>query len=567
MQHLQKLVDQIDLAPNASVKLDALKSYFQSVPPEDAAWALFFLEERKLCTKVGTRLLKELITSETGLPAEMIDGSNAKIHDLPETLALMLPWNGRSCELSLSTLIIQFVEPLAGFAAQAKRETIRCAWKTLSTPERILFNKLLVGKFQIGIAREMVHKALGEIGGISPGVISHRLASNWPPDAGTFQRLIQADPENDLAIEAYPLHEAMNLEGRPETLGKIENWVTEWALRGVRAQLTRRKDAIALWSKKGITLKNNFPELLNLSQLLPTGTVMDGVILLPLKRHRDIANLPKKPSQKNASPSEIRAHETPVFVVHDLLEYQGNDIRQCSFTQRRTLLEQLIQDWKQQWLICRSNLSTGNVNPDCMQQEMFSMSEIVGMESTGQVPMEPVRASHQISADSWQGLRQCLLNGPDDRTKGMILKQKNASYPVQEHDTPWWQWKPAPNTVHLVLVSALRNTSGHMESLSEYHFGALSGQEWPCVAKTSIVVREEDRREMDKWILSNTLRKQGPLRHVQPQMIFELTFDQVVDAPRSHSQIKLTNARVIRHAIELNLENTVSLGQLLSKSP
>ena len=63
MQRLQQLIENLDTAANDAFKVQELKSYSSLIPPEDAAWALFFFENRRLKTKTGLKLLKEIISS------------------------------------------------------------------------------------------------------------------------------------------------------------------------------------------------------------------------------------------------------------------------------------------------------------------------------------------------------------------------------------------------------------------------------------------------------------------------------------------------------------------------
>ncbi len=47
MQRLQQLIENLDTAASDAIKVQELKSYLSSIPPEDAAWALFFFEKQK----------------------------------------------------------------------------------------------------------------------------------------------------------------------------------------------------------------------------------------------------------------------------------------------------------------------------------------------------------------------------------------------------------------------------------------------------------------------------------------------------------------------------------------
>jgi len=91
MYRFTQVYFELDATTRTSEKVRALERYFATAEPRDAAWALYFLTGRKVKRAVTTRLLRDWLAAETGLPHWLIDESYDSVGDLAETLALLLP--------------------------------------------------------------------------------------------------------------------------------------------------------------------------------------------------------------------------------------------------------------------------------------------------------------------------------------------------------------------------------------------------------------------------------------------------------------------------------------------
>src|SRR5579864_6384269 len=91
MQAFTHLYYTLDSTTRTAEKLRALETYFATAESRDAAWALYFLTGRKIKRAINTRLLREWVAIESGLPPWMVDESYDAVGDLAETLALLLP--------------------------------------------------------------------------------------------------------------------------------------------------------------------------------------------------------------------------------------------------------------------------------------------------------------------------------------------------------------------------------------------------------------------------------------------------------------------------------------------
>lgn len=560
MQHLQQLVEKLDTTSKESVKVEALKTYFQSVPAEDAAWALFFLEERKLNTKVSLRMLKELMVAQTGMPLWLIDGSNHRVNDYSETLALLLPWSGRASELSLSTLALQFIQPLAGFSPMAKRDTIRCAWENLNTTQRVMFNKMLTGGLKLNVTQGQIHIALAQISGVSKNILARRLSGNWKPSRAFFDSLIKPESDQEKALNPYAFTTAKELTEPPESLGSASNWFGEWNLKGFRIQLVRRKDGSAIWSQDLQSLDEAFPELITACDLLPTGTVVEGVItptqcndpnpMTPLNKRLRRKNTPKRES-------------TPILLhVQDVLEWRGKDIRELAFTDRRKQLNQVLSEWEQQWKLHGGNASETTSHPDFFQQEMFSIDEVVTPKPTKEAPPLPFRGSLLETAPDWESFQTQLGQSPSAPSEGILLRQISSTYPSSAESGSWWRWLPRANKANLVMAGIVHPTPERPQEGWAYLFAAMDKGTLILVGKAEQGMDPAVIEMLESWIPKNTVKKQGPVHFVKPEHVFEIAFHKLTFAPRTTATFKLELPRIVRHLPDLTPDQACSLEEL-----
>ena len=75
MRRFTELFLALDATTGTRDKVDALVAYFASAPPDDAAWAAYFLTGRKLKRLVGTRDLVGAAIEATAIPTWLFDAS------------------------------------------------------------------------------------------------------------------------------------------------------------------------------------------------------------------------------------------------------------------------------------------------------------------------------------------------------------------------------------------------------------------------------------------------------------------------------------------------------------
>ncbi|HEX7513933.1 MAG TPA: ATP-dependent DNA ligase, partial [Candidatus Methylomirabilis sp.] len=403
MKRFTTLYFTLDETTKTTGKVEALKHYFAEAPPDDAAWALCFLIGEKIKRTITAARLREWASSVAGVPDWLFDECYEAVGDLAETIALLFPTaDGVSSTLGLREMVEERLLPLRDEEETSLRDSILRTWQEMDDRQRLVWNKMITGDLRVGISRQTIIRALGELAGLESTVISHRLMSAWEPTGEFFRWFLSPDRGEADVSRPYPLQLSCPLDALPETLGDRREWCAEWKRDGIRAQVVKRCGMAFIWSRGEELLGRTFPELAVAAATLPDGTVIDGEIL-PWK---DGSPLPFSLLQKRIgrqSPTRKILEEIPViFMAFDLLESKGRDIRTEPLRRRRADLERILGQ------------------PGF--EDRFRLSEILGDAS-------------------WEKLTARRRGCRAVQAEGLMLKRLDSPYVAGRHQGSWWKWK------------------------------------------------------------------------------------------------------------------------------
>jgi DNA ligase 1 len=511
LRRFAQLYEELDRTTSTNEKVAALASYFSAVPPEDAAWAVWFLTGRRLKRFLPGRLLAGWAMEEARVPDWLFEESYASVGDLAETIALVLDGRGEPETAEeippLSRWMAERLLPLRALTPEEQRERVTGWWRGLPRWETFVLNKLLTGELRVGVSQTLVERALAQVAGVPQPTLAHRLMGAWEPTAAFFERLLApgGDEEED-GSRPYPFYLASPLDQPVESLGAPRDWLAEWKWDGIRAQLLRRGGAVHLWSRGEELITERFPELTrSAASLLPDGTVLDGEILA----WRDGRPLPFSVLQRRIGrkklTEKVLAEAPAVFLGFDLLEIEGQDVRERSLAERRADLERLLVQGKPFLLV-----------------------------------------SPCIEVTAWENLAQAREEARGRGVEGLMLKRLSSPYRTGRKRGDWWKWKIDPFTIDAVLLYAQPGHGRRANLLTDYTFAVWSGGELVPVAKAYSGLSDEEILTLDGWIRRHTLQKFGPVRSVEPVQVFELAFEGIALSPRHKSGIAVRFPRIAR---------------------
>ena len=516
MKAFAQLFLSLDETNKTNEKVKVLKDYFNCVPDTDKMHMLALFTGRKPKRIINSTNVRHWAIEASSIPPWLFEESYHVVGDLAETMALLMPESDKSSNKTLTEWIAE-LNTLSEKTEEERKEWLLNSWAMLDSQERFVFNKLLTGSFRVGVSQNLVVKALADITKLDAATITHRIMGNWMPETYTYEQLIQESGAADDISRPYPFFLAYPIQETSEkrksaeeietSLGDASEWQAEWKWDGIRAQMIKRDGKIFIWSRGEDLSTDKFPELYPFLNALPDGTVIDGEILsfqngLPMPFNV----LQTRIGRKNLSKKILE--ESPVAVIaYDCLEYEGEDIRSKTQSERRTILESL--------------------------QAATSYPEIF-------------RISALIKFNNWAELEQIREQSRAMIAEGIMLKRKSATYQVGRRRGDWWKWKIDPLSVDAVMIYAQKGHGRRADLYTDYTFAVWDGDKLVPFAKAYSGLTDAEINKVDYFIKRNTLEKFGPVRTVKPELVFEIGFEGINRSTRHKSGIALRFPRILR---------------------
>ncbi len=505
MNRFAQLFAALDGTTKTALKTAALTAYFRTAPESDRVWTIALLSGRRPRRSVTSTELRLWAAEASGIPDWLFEESYSVVGDLAETIALLLPPATQGHTPTLTETITSLTT-LAGQPPEMRRAAVLDAWRNLPATERFLYNKLLTGGFRMGVAQGLMTRALSQATGVDDATLAHRLMGDWNPATTDFATLIAAATSLDTA-QPYPFALASPLEAAPETLGPPGDWLAEWKWDGIRGQLIHRPPTFALWSRGEDLITTRFPEFAPLADYLPPGTVLDGEILvwgdgIPLP----FAALQTRIGRKTV-PKKLLAEAPARFLVYDLLEQGGIDLRTTPLSDRRAALETMLEALPH------------------------------GL---------PIEISPAVPIPDWGTLAETRLTARDRLSEGLMLKRASSTYHTGRKRGDWWKWKLDPYTVDAVMIYAQAGHGRRAGLFTDFTFAVRDGNDLVPFTKAYSGLTDAEFGKISSWVTKHTLERFGPVRKVPPELVFEIAFEGIQASPRHKSGIALRFPRMLR---------------------
>jgi DNA ligase-1 len=507
MQTFSNLVISLGTSTGTNAKVDALVKYFSTASDKDKVWVIALFSGRKPKRAVTATQLQSWCVEATDLPQWLFDECYGTVGDLAETIALLLPPITDS--LDTHETLSYYIEKLATISnveEGVKKQFIVSSWNKMNKEERFVFNKLITGGFRIGVSQQLMVNALAKTLSIDAPLVAHRISGNWDPSTTSFEELLQGDPLAGDLSKPYPFYLAYALEDEPASLGTPEEWQAEWKWDGIRGQIIKRNHQLFVWSRGEELMTDRFPEFQLLLEHLPEGSVLDGEIL-PFRDGKPLpfALLQTRIGRKNVTKKQLQ--DAPVvFVAYDLLEWQGNDFREKTMTERREALEKIAID------VNHPNL----------------------------------RLSPVVSFPGWDELSEMRMRSRNEGSEGLMLKRKNSVYQTGRKRGDWWKWKIDPLVIDCVMIYAQKGHGRRSNLYTDYTFAVKDGPNLVSFTKAYSGLTDKEFAEVDSFVKRNSLERFGPVRTVKPELVFEIAFEGIAASNRHKSGVALRFPRISR---------------------
>ncbi len=501
MDQFANLYTTLDGTTRTSVKVAALKAYFQEVNADDALWALWLLSGNTLRRSVTSTQLKDWAAHAASVPRWLFDEGYIRVGDLAEAVSLMVPGGATSgADKPLHQWMTE-IAILRDMIETDRREYIVKSWRSVGQVERMLLTKLITGSFRIGVSRGLTVRAMADVRQVDVPSLLHALTGKWFPSDTTLEILTS---NQGARVHPYPFFLSSPV-GDVSKLGSVSDWQFEWKWDGIRGQIVRRGDETALWSRGEEDISEQFPEIIAAARQLPDGTVLDGEIMPWKDGPLAFAVLQTRLGRKIVS-AKTQADAPVSFVAYDVLESNTEDIRSEPLSIRRERLEAIID---------------------------AAHSAIL-------------RISPTVSADTWEDYARLQKTSRRQKAEGLMIKRRSSTYQSGRVRGDWWKWKVDPLSVDAVMINAQRGHGRRSAVYSDYTFAVRDGDALVPFAKAYSGLTDAEIASVDSFVKRHTTQKFGPVRSVAPELVFEIGFEGIAASKRHKSGVAVRFPRILR---------------------
>jgi DNA ligase-1 len=263
--------------------------------------------------------------------------------------------------------------------------------------------------------------------------------------------------------------------------------------------------------------------------------------------------------------------DVPVaYVVFDVL-YAGDELLiDRPLRERAKILERLLAEQKPvhhgDALRLRSGQDpTRRISKDAkgIQPKLDFSFEVETSGASASDPREPMtesalpttndvrRTTKVIRAPVFQATSPEELDALFDAAQargneGLMIKYPESPYTPGRRGKSWLKLKRELATLDVVVTAAEYGHGKRIGVLSDYTFAVRDGDRLLNIGKAYSGLTDVEIAEMTKWFLDHTIEDQGFRRIVEPKIVLEVAFNNVMKSDRHSSGYALRFPRIVR---------------------
>jgi DNA ligase-1 len=161
---------------------------------------------------------------------------------------------------------------------------------------------------------------------------------------------------------------------------------------------------------------------------------------------------------------------------------------------------------------------------------------------------EPVRVIRApfARASKPEELEELFTAAQARGNEGLMIKDLESSYTPGRRGKSWLKMKRELATLDVVVTAVEYGHGKRIGVLSDYTFAVRDGERLVNVGKAYSGLTDVEIAEMTKWFLEHTVDDQGFRREVEPKIVLEVAFNNVMKSDRHESGYALRFPRIVR---------------------
>lgn len=332
---------------------------------------------------------------------------------------------------------------------------------------------------------------------------------------------------------------------------------------GIRAQLhcgdPGEPGRVALFSRSRDDMTLSFPEIAEAFSHINQPLILDGELLAWVPPANDDAGraLPFSTLQprigRKKVTAEMRAATPVVFMAFDVLYAHGDLLLDRTLDERRRLLARLVEELQPRVFAG----STPRSKSEQAQVGLFGESLPAPDDAFARLVLAPA-----TDLQSAQQLDAAYGEARARGNEGVMLKAKDSLYQPGRRGLAWLKLKRELATLDVVVTSAEWGNGRRAQTLSDVTFAIRDGDDFKNIGKAYSGLTDIEIAQLTAWFLEHTLEDFGSWRAVEPKIVLEVAFNNLMRSERHASGFAMRFPRILRIREDKPIEEIDTLARV-----
>jgi DNA ligase 1 len=581
MQQLAQTCEAIAATTKKLQKTALVADYLKSRTAAEAAVSAIFLSGRafpvweETTLQVGGRSLWQIVSELSGKTQAELTASYRQFGDLGAVAGNVLP---EAAGQGLNVLEVEraFRQIAAASGSTAKTALVRDLLSRSAPFEAKYIIKIITSDLRIGLKESLVEEAVAKAYGsalaeVKLGGVKLSEVQRANMLLGDIGETVRFASEGRLAEARMRLFHPLGfmlaspIDSPEEGLSYFPDAAVEDKFDGIRAQAHVSGGEVKFFSRTRDEITESFPELPDTLAGLPQDAILDGEIVAweypstprdtqqiadetvldkseiaatNLGRARPFTFLQQRLGRKKVS--EKLQREIPVaFLAFDVLYAAGELVIDRPLRERARILDDLLS-------ADRKNHEGGAESRRAAGQTKLIFAED-DVPAAAQVIRAPV--FHAASAND---LEELFAAAQARGNEGLMIKDLNSPYTPGKRGKSWLKMKRELATLDVVVTAVEYGHGKRISVLSDYTLAVWDTDSdsdkdrLVNIGKAYSGLTDAEIAEMTKWFLEHTIEDRGFLRIVEPKIVLEVAFNNMMRSDRHESGYALRFPRIVR---------------------
>jgi DNA ligase-1 len=549
MRKLAETCEAIAATTKKLLKTATVADYLKSRATDEAAVSAVFLSGRAFpawegaTLQVGGSLLWSVVAQLSGKSEAALTAAYRKHGDLGAVAGEVLaesPGQG----LNVLEVADTFRQIAAARGPAAKSALVGDLLARATPLEAKYIVKVITGDLRIGLKESLVEEAIAKAyGGMQAGALEEVQRANMLlGDIGETLRLAVDGKLGEAKMRLFhPLGFmlASPIESAEEGLSYFTEAAVEDKYDGIRAQAHVSDGEVKFFSRTRDEITESFPELSDALAGLPQDAILDGEIVAweAPGRARPFNVLQQRLGRKKVSEKMLR--EIPVaYLVFDVLYADGELLIDRPLRERGRILDEVLAAERKttHHRGTESQRRTG-------QGRLIFKDEGYETPRAAQILRAPV-----FRATSLSELEELFAAAQARGNEGLMIKDLNSAYTPGKRGKSWLKMKRELATLDVVVTAVEFGHGKRVGVLSDYTFAVWDTNKDKLVniGKAYSGLTDAEIAQMTQWFLDHTIEDQGFRRTVEPKIVLEVAFNNMMQSDRHDSGYALRFPRIVR---------------------